>query len=303
MTEHHKKPSFKTSSHELRHMLLRNPLLLLGIGGLMGAIVFSFLFGTQPDKPHNELTLPPSSPYENNVSGVGIVEANSKNIQVGTFLAGVIDKVFVCEGDVVKKGDPLFSLDARTATADVTLHRVKLAMAKDQFDRVQGMKSGMAISSEEKANRGFALQEAQASLDAAQVILDKSTVYAPISGLIMKVRAKEGERVSEQSHASGVILMGNHKPLYVRVQIDENDMWRFQSKTPTMAFLKSNKDKKYPLKFVRVEPYALPKSQLSGDLNERVDTRIVEVLYEIETDTSNLYIGQELDVFIQVIEK
>lgn len=302
MTHDTKNTSFKTATQELRHMLVRNPLLLLGVGGLLGAILFSFIFGTKPDIPHNELALPPSSPYVDNVSGIGIVEANSKNIQVGAFLSGIVDKVFVMEGAIVKKGDPLFTLDTRAAEAEVQLRKVKLAMAQDQFDRVQGMKSGMAISTEDKANRGFALAEAKAALRVAQVVLDKSTVYAPISGLIMKVYIKEGERVSEQSHTAGVLLMGNNNPLFVRVQIDENDMWRFKANTPATAFLKSHKEHKYPLKFVRTEPYALPKSQLSGDLNERVDTRIVEVLYQIEGDTSDLYIGQQLDVFIETAQ-
>lgn len=317
-----------TGKQELWKMLRRNPLLMLGLGGLIGAIVFSYTFGRQPPQPSNQLTLPPSSPYENNVSGIGIVEANSKNISVGTFLQGIVAELFVVEGSVVKKGDPLLRLDTRSAEVDVELREREIATAKEQiavmqatldeakdiYERTVHMKSGLAISIEEKRKREFAvrrteadlrrvqsdLNRATAALKAAQVALDKMTVHAPTDGLILRVNTKVGESVGDANKSNAIVLMGNHIPLHLRVQIDENDIWRFKSNTKATAFLKSNKDIKFPLTFVRLEPYAAPKQQISGDVQEFVDTRIVETIYKIEGDTSRIYIGQQLDVFIEV---
>mgnify|MGYP000597290258 CR=1 FL=1 len=312
---------------ELIQMIRRNPLLIIGIGGLLGAILFTFTYGKQESQPANQIALPPSSPYEKNISGIGIVEANSKNISVGTFLQGIVAALFVTEGDIVKKGAPLFKLDTRSAEAEVQLREKEVATAKeqvavaqavldeaqDQVTRVQNLKSGLAISEEEKKRRSFNFQKAQAdmrraqsdmnrakaALNVVQIILDKTTVYAPTDGLILKVNTKVGEAVGDPNNSNAIILMGNHIPLHLRVQIDESDTWRFKPKARATAFLKSNKDIHFSLALVRVEPYAAPKQQLSGDMREQVDTRVVEVIYTIEGDTSLIAIGQQLDVFIE----
>ena len=48
---------------------------------------------------------------------------------------------------------------------------------------------------------------------------------------------------------------------------------------------------------MRVEPYVVPKRSLTGESTERVDTRVLQVLYAIETAGRRLYVGQQLDVF------
>jgi hypothetical protein len=50
---------------------------------------------------------------------------------------------------------------------------------------------------------------------------------------------------------------------------------------------------------MRVEPFVLPKRSLTGDNTERVDTRVLQVLYEIAADADAIFIGQQMDVFIE----
>ncbi len=58
-----------------------------------------------------------------------------------------------------------------------------------------------------------------------------------------------------------------------------------------------------PLAMVRIEPLAIPKTQLSGATNERVDTRVVEVIFEVQGSPKvTLFPGQLVDVFIDVPE-
>ena len=150
------------------------------------------------------------------------------------------------------------------------------------------------------------MDRAKAALAVSQVTLDKMTLYAPTDGLIMKVYSKVGESVGSSGALESILLMGNNNPLYLRVQIDENDAWRFQPHTKAKAFLKSNKDIAFPLKFVRLDPYASPKQNISGDVQEFVDTRIIHAIYALDTSHMKteenmypLYIGQQLDVFIE----
>jgi RND family efflux transporter MFP subunit len=272
--------------------------------------------------------LPPSSPFEFNVSGIGFIEANTRNINVGSFTSGIVVDVLVKEGDNVKKGQPLFLLDQRTAKADVVLKeelvqssraavevaKVNVADAEDQVRRAKGLRTGLAITQEEVQKREYALQrmkaqlqlqeneldQAKAQLELAKITLEKLTVTAPTDGIILKVRVRPGEYINEATAPNNSpILMGNNNPFYLRVQIDENDSWRFNPKAKAFAYLKSNKDIHFPISFVRLEPYAQPKQRLSGESTELVDTRVIEIVYKIEGAPDNIFIGQQMDVFIE----
>jgi len=308
--------------------LRRYPLIALGAAGIFIGIIFSFTLGNPNPPIPNQLTFPPSSPFEKSVSGSGIVEANTRNINVGSYSSGIVERVHVDSGDVVKKGDQLFTLDTRTAKADIELKqaqvtaaeariqsvKAQLSLAEDQTIRAKGLKSDLAISDEERKKRHFAfekaqadfgeataqLEEAKAQLSLAQVTLDKLTVTAPINGTILKVSIEEGELVSNNSSQdSTFVIMGSINPLHIRVQIDENDVWRYEKGAKAMAYLRSNREIRFPLTLAYVEPYAHPKQQLSGNSTEKVDTRIVEVVYRIEGDTENLMVGQQMDVFVE----
>jgi len=311
-------------------MITRYLIPLLGIAGLLFGIVFSFSHGKSEEAKPNQLSEPPTAPYAATISGTGIIEANSRNIDIGSFLSGIVAAVPISEGQLVKKDDVLFVLDNRAALSDLEMRkkdmaaadaraetaRVQLADDQDQLKRAESMKVGVAVSEDTLQRRRFTarktqaaltqamaeLESAKAQLASAQVTLDRMTVRAPIDGRILKVRVRPGEFVTAGSEVAPV-LMGNDKPLYVRVTVDENDVWRFSPEAKAQAALRSNKDIKVPLKFVRVEPYVMPKKNLSGNSAELVDTRVLEVVYEIEATNESLYIGQQMDVFVEAAKK
>lgn len=299
--------------------------------GLAGGVLFTFTKGNPPPPPYNNLVSPPTTPYIQAVSGTGLVEANSRNVAVGVFVSGIISEVKVNEGDKVEAGDVLLVTDTRSAKADVLMRKnemeslkanVKIAQAQldddeDLLKRYENLQSGVSISVTQKQRQVFAvrrtkaqLEQAKANLEssaaalaAAETILGKYTVLAPISGKILKVRVRAGEFV-DAGATSAPIILGNVTPLNLRVQIDENDLWRFNEKASAIAYLRSNKERKYQLSFVRAEPLVQPKNQLSGNAAELVDTRIMEVVYAITPlENAPLYVGQQLDVFIDAAEK
>ena len=51
---------------------------------------------------------------------------------------------------------------------------------------------------------------------------------------------------------------------------------------------------------MRVEPYVVPKKSLTGDNTERVDTRVLQVIYALVSADRRVYVGQQLDVFVNV---
>src|SRR5207302_4970414 len=86
--------------------------------------------------------------------------------------------------------------------------------------------------------------------------------------------------------------------LHVRVDIDENDAWRFQTCAPAMASVRGNADIKTPLQYVRTDPDVIPKVTLTGDTTQRTDTRVLQVIYSFDPASLPPYLGQLMDVFI-----
>jgi RND family efflux transporter MFP subunit len=294
--------------------------------GLLAALLFSLIFGAEHSPKANLLSLPASSPYAKNISGTGTIEANTKNINIGANNPGIIEKIYVREGDSVKENQPLFRIDSRlassqlkakqadmeTAKTTLDLYQVKYNDALDVFKRSEGLKKGVDISESDYQRKYFALkaaeaqvnqaiaelENAKAALEVAQVNLDLNEVKAPSEGVIMKVYSTPGAFVSN----SNIILMGNIKPLYVRVQIDESDIWRLPKDAKGIGFVRGNSEIKFALKLINVEPYVVPKLMLTGDNTEKSDTRVLEVIFEViedEHSKDKLYIGQLVDVFIE----
>jgi len=96
--------------------------------------------------------------------------------------------------------------------------------------------------------------------------------------------------------------LANVEPVYVRVNVDENEAWRVRADSTAIGYLRGNKQLSSPLKFVRFEPYVLPKTSLTGDSTERVDTRVLQVIYAFHRGNLPIYVGQQMDVYIDARE-
>src|SRR5204863_1117557 len=125
------------------------------------------------------------------------------------------------------------------------------------------------------------------------------TVHAPVAGRILQAKIHRGEFAPTGVLAQPLILLGDVKTLNVRVDIDENDAWRLKRDARAMAFVRGNRDLATELKFERVEPYVIPKRSLTGESTERVDTRVLQALYSFPAGKLPVYVGQQMDVFIE----
>ena len=68
-----------------------------------------------------------------------------------------------------------------------------------------------------------------------------------------------------------------------------------------MAYVRGNRTISFPLTYVRTDPLVIPKQSLTGATTERVDTRVLQVIYAFDWDHLPIYVGQILDVFIESI--
>jgi len=316
---------------------LNGILTILAIVGIIGGIYMVIL--DQRRAPVAQPLTPPSvSPYESFISGAGLIEAASENIAIGSMVSAVVIQVLVKKGDIVPKGTVLFTLDSRQAEADVKLReaqveaartaleqtKASLKFAEDEFNLVNHLEDKRGVTKDELVTRQdnviiaqTAVVNAQANIDAAiaqlnetQAVLEFYTVRAPIDCEIMQINVHPGEFVSANilatstTTAAGTLsipymLVGNVSRFHVRVDVDENDAWRFDKTQPAVAFLRGNILYNTKLKFEYIEPFVIPKASFTGDPTERVDTRVLQVVYSFDPKKMPSYLGQEVDVYIQ----
>jgi len=286
---------------------------------------------TQPSRAQTNPPAPPAvSAYKDTVAAIGLVEASTENISVGTPLAGVVTRVFVTAGQSVRTGDPLFELDMRQLRAELSVRQQAVSVARAraqvaeariadlqrQLEFAEQVKDKRAISAEELTRRRSAVETAKAELEqtraetlaaesqvqAVKVDLHRSVVRAPLAAEVLQVKVRVGEFAPAAATAAPLILLGGSKPLHVRVDVDEHEAWRVREGAHAVGHVRGNAELKAPLRFVRFEPFVVPKRSLTGDSTERVDTRVLQVIYRVDRDDAALFVGQQLDVFIDAAQ-
>ena len=281
----------------------------------LAALIFGIISVVR-SQPRQGATTPPSPPpissYSQTVAAVGLVETSTENIAVGTEIGGVVSNIYVQVGDRVKAGEPLFSIDSRATRAElatrqaaVQVAEAALAEAKYQLELGNRLTDQKVLSVEENKNRGFAAQKAEAQLAQAraqlnsiETDLERLTVRAPVDGQVLQVKVHLGEFAPTGSLPIPLILLGNVEKLHVRVDVEEHEAWRVRPEAKAAAAVRGNANLRTPLTFVRYEPFVVPKKSLTGDSTERVDTRVLQVIYRIDDKNVPLFVGQQMDVFI-----
>jgi HlyD family secretion protein len=307
-------------------MLPKYTLPVLAFAGFLFGIFVVFT-SNKPTPVAPAAAEPATSPFASFIAGAGIVEAKSQNIAIGASLAGLVKSVDVQVGDRVKRGDPLFLIDDRAALAELAVREADLARAKAAVGEAEaGVKDAAtlqrlaeavedkrAISVEELDRRRNAtliakrrldsakaqVQQAEAAVKASKTTLDLLEVKAPIDGVVLQVNVRPGEFAQAGPLDTPLMLLGNLEDLHVRVDIDENDAWRFRPESRAVAYLRGNREFRTDLALVWVEPYVVPKKSLTGDSTERVDTRVLQALYSFDRDKMPVFVGQQMDVFIE----
>jgi HlyD family secretion protein len=220
------------------------------------------------------------------------------------------------------------------AEAQVKAAEANVLRLKDQYDRAQKLLASNSIGLEEhntrqrmfeaaqqqaaearaqlalltagawepdKAIARATVAEKQAQVAETEVEIGRTLVRAPVAGQILQVNVRPGEYVSAAA-GQALVVLGNLDRLHVRVDIDEHDIPRFQAGAPATAFLRGPEREEIALRFVRVEPYVVPKRSLTGNNTERVDTRVLQVIYEAAEAGPPMFVGQQVDVSVSEAE-
>jgi multidrug efflux pump subunit AcrA (membrane-fusion protein) len=306
---------------------------ILPIAALIGVALAAYLiFSGQPDRSTAEPAEQPPKAVgqlanEPRVAGSGVVEPSSEVIDIGSALSGLVIDVLVRPGDRVAKGEVLFLVDARAARANLNqanaaIQEARAAIAeagsvqktaREQLALYRSLSDPAAVSraeviraegEEAGATSRFGsararLAAAQSAAAAARTEIERLTVRAPISGEILAINVHPGEFVATQGGGSSqpFMQMGETNPLHVRVDIDENEIGRVALGKPAVISPRGAAELHVNATFVRAEPQVVPKRSLTNSAAERVDVRVLQLIYALPPSEA-FRVGQQIDAFI-----
>lgn len=148
-----------------------------------------------------------------------------------------------------------------------------------------------------------AVELAESQIENIKINLERLTVTAPTDGQVLQLNVRPGQYAA-MTWKEPMIVLGDVQTLHVRVDIDENDLPWFEKNARAIATLKGRPGIRFPLTFQYVEPYVVPKQSLTGYNSERVDTRVLQVVYSLPDDRPvDVYVGQQMDVYLQAAKE
>jgi HlyD family secretion protein len=213
--------------------------------------------------------------------------------------------------DTLAKLQTAYEMNARTVSKDAldtainaaAVAKANLVVAKKQCDLIKAGAWSYDIKNQERQYNAL-----QKSYLASSALLSKYTLRAPRDGTVLSINPTVGSFVSPQGSYDGytqgmvpVLVLGSHQAsLNVRCYVDEILVPRLPSGSKMKAQMSiRGSSTKLSLDYVRMQPIVSPKIELSNQRTERVDVRVLPIIFRIENpDNASLYPGELVDVYI-----
>ncbi len=315
-------------------------LFLISALGLLIGLISAYVYTRQP-APQQPVFNPAPNPYADGIYASGIIEseqAQGANISIFPEVSGPITQVIVGEGDLVKAGAVLLTIDDSVQRETTEQQKAQLAVTVAQVANAKASLKGVAdtLAKQERsygidplsvsrdildtarntvrvAETALQVDERQRiaqakALAAAEALLKKYSIRAPSDGVVLSIEAAMGSYVSPQGaydvYTRGylpIIAIGSASgALEVRAYVDEILINRLPAvaKMTGKLFVQGT-DINVALTFARMQPYVSPKIELSDQKLEQVDVRVLPIIFHIEKPANViLYPGQLVDVYI-----
>lgn len=202
------------------------------------------------------------------------------------------------EEDVVERREKLAASGAVPAE-ELVQRRHSLSAAQEALRQAKAeddlLKAG--AWDVDKAQARVEVLRARSMVEQTGTELARLEVRAPVDGHVMRVDVRRGEYVGTPP-GQPLVVLGDLDQLHVRVDIDEHDIARYRVGMSGTALVRGGGSQPMPIEFVRVEPFVQPKVSLTSSAGERVDTRVLQVIYRLQPGVPNVYAGQQVDVFL-----
>ena len=306
---------------------MKNKLLIsLALIGVLLAISTAYYWG-RTQNPLPPAFTPASNPYEDGIYAEGIVEtlqASGSNINIYPEVPGTVEQIFVKEDQDVLAGASLLAINnsvqkaaTEQAKAQINASRAALKTSEDAYqkqkaafdidpravskDALDGAKDAVGLA-------GANLEVSQRQYETAASLLSKYQIHSLAAGKIISINTAVGSYISAQGvydtysqQNQPIMVMGSSGgTLAVRCYVDEVLLQRLPNAGEIDAYMFiRGSTSKMPLKIVRFQPNVSPKIELSNQRTERVDVRVLPVIFSFEKPKDmTIYPGQLVDVYI-----
>jgi HlyD family secretion protein len=291
--------------------------------GIVSVIIYSERNEPQPPVAVNY------NPYVNGVYATGIVESfqpTGSNVNIYAEVSNRVTKIFITNGQKVKKNDPLLAIDDSIQReivgkdlAQIQLDRANLVNVQDQLDKMQQSyrlnPKSVSKNALDNAINTVKIANAVLNVDTQQYqsdrnLLDKFIIKSPIDGVILRVVPALGDYVSPQgsydTYTQGMLPSVQMGVLtsYLQVRAYVNEILVPQLSNPgkleATMFIRGLNNKSIPLKYLSIQPYTIPNIELSDQRNERVDVRVLPIIFQFNRPTDiSIFPGQLVDVYLK----
>jgi multidrug resistance efflux pump len=243
-----------------------------------------------------------------------------QRVAAGTVLFRLDDRAQRAALDTARAAELAARADFAAAEAGVAVAAAALGDAEARLRLYGSIDDSRAVSGDEVERQRFAvargraahaesmarvetararIAQAQAQVRSIATDLDRLQVRSPIDGRVWRRNVRAGEFAPAGALAEPLMVIGSDRSLQVRVEVDEEDAARLVPGARAEGLFRGEPGRRLVLEFARIEPQLRPKRSLAGAA-QRVDSRVVEVLYRFDPADAPLLIGQRMDVFIEI---
>ena len=134
-------------------------------------------------------------------------------------------------------------------------------------------------------------------MEEAQALHEKTVIRAPIGGIVLRRHRQAGESVSTLFD-SPIVTLGDDAGRRVRVDVDETDVAKVAIGMPAYVIADAFGDRRFPGRVIKVSHILGRKNVRTDEPTERVDTKILETVVELE-DGRELPFGLRVQAFIE----
>ena len=204
-------------------------------------------------------------------------------VDVYPYLTGIVSKLLAEEGDELKKGDPLLMLDAEEYRLAEAKARTHLESLQGEFNRIQIQFDKDLLSKEEYYKAKLNLDQLLISWKEANLSLSRTTVRAPISGVVSLRNVRQGDRVTSATH---LFSMVNLQDIIATVHVPEKELATIKKGQLTYVSSDYLEDKRFVGYVKRISPVVNP------------NTGTFKVTIGLDADHEGLRPGMFVNTFI-----
>lgn len=280
-------------------------LLILPFVGYIGVAVYLKL---KPQAPAPEA---PQTTQNDVIIAPAIIDSLADITRIPTLQSGVIKDIHVKVGQLVKKGEPLFSLNselientrhiqqlnAEETKSNILIQEKHLKHLRHQLAKLKRLDK-RAISQSELHDKAHEVnmtnaqlkqaylkhEQALSDLQNTELVLSQYTTVAPKDGIILQVNTHPNEFVN---YGQPILFLGDAKNIIVRVSVDERDAGRFRANSKAELVLSyEDPTLNVPLSFIQLDQYIV--------IQERLNSRVQEILYAFDRSKHPEFIAGQL---------